>query len=168
MSTPLSISALNQIKTLVYAMSVSGGYNLDWSDGNYEDRALENSTDTAYAVISLVEENNNDQASSATSNTFFNELSININVRTPLSVEPSNPIPESRLQLYKALDDLKRLIGNNYDIGDYGPILYTGCEINTEGVKSGDRFTPLSLDVKFTLYIYQLRNNVFQTLQGVL
>lgn len=149
-------------------MSVSGGYNLDWSDGNYEDRALENSTDTAYAVISLIEENNNDQTSSATSNTFFNELSININVRAPLSVEPSNPIPTSRLQLYKALDDLKRLIGNNYDIGNYGPILYNGCEINTNGITSGDRFTPLSLDVKFTLYIYQLRNNVFQTLQGVL
>lgn len=161
MATPYPTTITNKIYTLIEAMSAPN-YYLDWGAVNIKDRALE-TTYEAYAKVGWDNETNFDVENGVVQSGFSNYLDFTINIRVPITTETASPNYSIRPQLYKGLEDLKKLFGNNPCLGLSNVIIttYKGAALNKENIESGDRFCPISLDVRYRVYYFQDRSNVF-------
>ena len=116
-------------------------YNYVWGTVNERDMAKQ---EWPSAVIYFENETNLDDKNGAWSQSYYEEVTYRIEVRARLYSEYSNPVQEIHKDLYKCLDDLKRLFGNKWNLnGECDTIMYMGSEIVEE--PAGDIFIPSKL-----------------------
>jgi len=128
-------------------------YNFVWGPSNVRDMAK---ADYPNACIYLESELNLDDQGGAWSQEYVNEVTFRIEVRARLDAQYDNPPVEVRRLLYMALDDLKMLFGNNWNLdGLCDTIMYRGMEIIEEA--SGDIFIPSKLITRWRVQYEQSR-----------
>lgn len=165
MATPIITTIEIQIKTLIESMSVAGGYLLDWAPINFEDRALEDSGYNAFACLYWDGEENLDDPEGLHFQAYYNVDDYIIEVRCPLTSESSNPKFDIRQRLQLALSDLKKVFGTYSSLNGNvaAKTMYRGARILEKGSAKGDRFTPVYLEVRISVWYFQDRQDVYTT-----
>lgn len=162
---PVLTLITNQIRGIIEALSTSTGYLLNWGPIDYEDRALEDlNTYNAYGVLIWDDEINYDVDRGAIQSAFSNYIDYTLNVRVPLDTESNKANYDVRPQLYKGLCDIKHYFGHfpNIDGSFACTVMYLGSKLNKTGKNSGDRFCPITLDIKLRAWYFQYRADVYQ------
>ena len=124
---------------LIEDMTIAGGYRFDWGSSNRDDIARKD--DFPNAEIYLISEDNIDDENGTHAQTYLNEATFEIHVYNKNDAIEDYPNDENNFWLNAALEDLKRLFGNNYHIDDTAHrILYKS--MRTEKELAGDIFLP--------------------------
>jgi len=151
------------MKTLIDGMTVVGGYNFDWGDSNQPDEALVDANDVFPMALILIEnETNTDLTGGVWASAYQNEVTFKIIVKDKLDAVQSVPNFAINDIHNKCLDDLKKLFGVNYNIGNTcGVIMYVGSEriIDEE---NGDVFRPGHLETEWLVRYAQDRTDPTQ------
>jgi hypothetical protein len=159
--TPILTLAETAMESLIGAMSIAGGYNFDWeNDVDQEDKAQHAAYPFA-VVRGMPDESNTDAPNGAHGEAYQNTAHVAIDVYTRLASERTDPQRDMRTDMYKALDDLKRVFALNLGLGgvvDY--IQYKSARITNE--IQGDRFVPGKLETEWEITYVQDRNNPSQ------
>lgn len=142
----------SEIKTLIEGMTDST-YNYTWGTVNDPDMAKQT---LPSAEIMLVFETNVDDAGGTWAQAYSNEAEFQIKVITETSEENEIPVYAINPEYNKALDDLKRLFGNNYNLnGNCCSIMYRSAErVNST---AGDIYRPGYLDTRWFVRYQQDR-----------
>lgn len=162
--TPLITETIEGIRDLIEGMSIPNGYSLNWGDIDKEDWAIHNlSIYNAFAVVKWNGETNLNDTTGVSQSSYSNYQNFIINIRIPLTIEMNNPNYDIRPQLYKGLEDLKKVFANTPCLGvdavQYN--MYKGMRPNKDKILSGDRFSPYTMDCFLRVYYFQNRSNVF-------
>jgi len=154
MDLPILTKIEIKMYDLIGAMR-QGVYNFNWGSVNELDMAK---MEYPSALIYLENENNTDEPDGAWGGAYLNEATFRIEVRAQLDKEYSNPVFEINAEFNKALDDLKKLFGNNWSLdGATGTIMYRGSERIEE--KSGDILIPARLVTRWRCQYAALRTD---------
>jgi hypothetical protein len=140
---------------LIAAMRTAGGYNFDWGESNLEDMAL---AVYPYAIIKAIEEECLDDENSAHIGAYQNMIKLDIIIRQCADKENQNPKYDIRELFYQALDDLKKLFGNNCTLGGYVDcMLYVGTEFDLTKIGNDDIFVPYEMITRWKVRYTQSR-----------
>jgi hypothetical protein len=152
--TPFLTQIEEKMYELIGAMYF-GPYHFTWGSVNEEDVAK---NVFPSALIYLEDENNLDDKNGAWGGAYFNEVVYRIEVKAQLDREYSNPVFEINKELNKALDDLKKLFGNNWSLdGATDTIMYIGSKRQQE--KLGDILVPSKLITRWLCRYEQSRTS---------
>ncbi|MDR0307629.1 MAG: hypothetical protein LBI42_12445 [Chitinispirillales bacterium] len=134
MSDSLIAKIESRILELIGNINEGGGYNYNWEKRAAVNMVFSDGTMFPGAGIDLVEEKNIDEAENenvagptgANACAYYNVLDYCISI----GGKYNGKSPE-RGQLFKALDDLKKVFGINYTLGDSGAsiVMYRGFEL---------------------------------------
>lgn len=128
----------DSIKSKIEGMK-KGTYRFTWGTVNEPDMVKQRFPS---AEVRLVEESNIDDPDGAWASTYMNECTYEITVRVRLQKETNTPEYEVDKELNLALEDLKRLFGNEYSLGNStcAMIMYRGMRRVKD--LSGDMLMP--------------------------
>ena len=135
-------SMLNRIEDAIKGKiegMAKGTYRLTWGTVNEPDMAKQRFPS---AEIHLVDEDNLDDPDGAWNGVYMQECTYEITVRVRLQKESSTPEYEIDKELNLALEDLKRLFGTEYMLGNStcAQIMYRGMRRVRD--QAGDLLTP--------------------------
>ena len=142
----------SEMKTLIEGMTTAN-YNYTWGTVNNPDMAHQTFPS---AEIMLVREDNVDNTGGTWAQAYSNEAEFQIKVIPELSSEEEIPVYAINIEYNKALDDLKKVFGINYNLnGNCLTIMYRSAErINSS---AGDVFRPGHLDTRWLIRYNQDR-----------
>lgn len=157
-------SLLTTIEDKMYAL-IAGmqaePYNNVWGTVNERDMAK---AKYPMAVIYFDGEANVDDANGTWSEAYYNEVTFRIEVKAQLDAQYDNPVVQIRQNLYLALDDLKMLFGNNWNLESAcDTIMYRGAEIIEE--RAGDILVPSRMVTRWLVRYEQDRQIPTQVAQ---
>jgi hypothetical protein len=162
MADPIVSLIEQEIETLLSGLTVAGGYRLNWSAVNYEDRALENNTSYGcFACVYFKEEENHDDVNMVHASAYSNKATYTIECRVQLASESTKPKFDARKRLYLAQEDIKKVFGTYPSLNSVyaSNVQYVGSEIIEDTLRKGDRFTPIMLEVTVNVWYFQDRIN---------
>jgi hypothetical protein len=160
MATALLQSIDDKIASLIQGIRANP-YNYQWGTSNQRDMAK---ASFPSANIYLESETNVDENNGTWAQSYMNELTYRIEVKAQLSGEFTNPIQEIHKNLFKCLDDLKRLFGNKWNMeSTCDTIMYKSMEIIEE--RSGDIFIPSKMITRWLVRYEQDRLDPTVTVQ---
>jgi len=133
---------LNRVEDAIKGFIVGmkqGTYNYTWGTVNEPDEVKQRFPS---AEIRILNETNLDDPDGAWSQAYMQECTYEITVRMRLSKESNNPDFEIDTELNKALEDLKKVFGNNYSLGNStcAMIMYRGMRRVQD--RNGDLLAP--------------------------
>jgi len=142
----------SEMKTLIEGMTTTS-YNYNWGTVNNPDMARQTFPS---AEIMMTMETNVDDPGGGWAQAYSNEAEFQIKVIPELSAEAEVPVYAINIEYNKALDDLKKLFGINYNLnGNCCSIMYRSAErINST---AGDNFRPGYLDTRWLVRYSQDR-----------
>jgi len=145
----------DKIESLIESINAEP-YNFVWGDCSlYYDMAK---ASYPCAGVTFEGEENQDEDNGTWGGAYFNIANFRIDVRCQLDSEYPNPREIITGELYKALDDLKRVFGINWSLGGTAnSIQYKGCEIVDE--TANDVFIPSRLVTHWIVHYEQDRQD---------
>lgn len=155
MSTDMLTSIETAMADAILA-AVEGPYFFSWGSVNEPDTAKQ---DFPSAEIQLIEEENLDEEGGANAGSYQNAATYEITVRARLGNEVSagTQVYEINTELNKALSDLKKMFGVNYNLGACFVIMYKGMRRELE--RMGGILVPKRMIVSFKVWYLQDRGD---------
>lgn len=134
---------------------IAGEYHYNWGTSNVFDRAK---MVFPTAVIYLENEESLDEEGGAWGQAYFNSVIFRIEVTLQLEAEDENPVFRINQEYNKALDDLKKIFGIEWNLqGTTDTIMYKGSERVEE--KHGDIMIPGKLITRWKCRYEQQRES---------
>ena len=162
MSESLIAKIEGAVTGFIGALKKDGGYNYDWNKPVIFDKVLPSTSKFPSARIDLIDEKNIDELegdsvvgpTGAFAGAYYNVL----NYKITIGGGKDNGDAPSRDELFRALDDLKKVFGINYTLGNSGAsiIMYRGFEL-----VDGD--DGLTIESSWLIRYYQSRTNPIDT-----
>lgn len=150
---PILTNIEDAVSAAIGGMTSAVGYNYDWNTVNEPDQAL---CSYPNAVVIVESERCVDDDNGADQQVYTNECDLIITVRGENSAVQYNPNRSINAVHNAALDDLKKLFGNNHHISETcDRIMYRGME--REYKRNGDIMVPGEMRTRWTVYYRQDR-----------
>ena len=131
---PILTNIEDTIASYILSISRSSVYYFDWRCINVNDISKQTFPS---AEIYIEDEDCQDLEDGVAAGAYNQHLNITIRVRVETDVEESNPAYDVNKELNKALDDLKRMFGNNYNVSDRcATIMYRGMSRVVDGANN--------------------------------
>jgi hypothetical protein len=151
------MAAVSGMETLIQSMRIYDGFNFDWGECNSEDLAH---ATFPHAIIDPVEEECLDETDGAWALAYRNKLIFKIKIRQEASTEDINPKYGIRELFFLALDDLKKLFGNNCTLaGEVECMIYKGSNFDMTRIGNNDIFIPYEMLTNWQVEYSQSRIN---------
>lgn len=155
----MATDMLTTIETAMYdaiAAAVEGPYFFTWGTINEPDMAKQ---EFPSAEIQLIEEDNLDIEGGANSGAYQNKANFEIIVKARLGNEvmSGTQVYEIHKELNKALSDLKKIFGVNYNLGGCYVIMYKGMRREFEPM--GDLLVPKRMITMWSVWYLQDRSD---------
>jgi hypothetical protein len=148
------VDALANAARLIQSMRIANGYNYDWGVSNIEDIAL--ATFPSAVIRATVEEDIDEDGAHASA--YQNMLYFDIAIRQVTPSETNAPLHDARVYFYRAIDDIKKLFGNNYHLDStVDCMLYISTDFDLTRLANNDIFTPYEIITKWKARYTQSR-----------